>query len=714
MPFVGSASNDFHPMPEQPTERRVGTAARVGRKLYRLVGDLLVRTPVFLPLVVVVGVILGGAGGWLMIGLALVIATLLRMFRILICSVLCGAVIGLNALLHERHEQSLLAGDVVRMSGQVIGFFGSSYVVESSWPGVRVLLKDPSHTWRRGDRLSIEAVKQEIPEPPVPGMFSSSSWMRGRGISVRLIAVRTTSLHSAGFLGSTMRLSDSMRSFLADRLMPPCTQTDARRQVLCALTLGEKDRADPSTMETFRRGGCLHAFAVSGLHVGIVAAILWLLLRLCRVRPALGRYIILIAVGVYVFATGMAPPAVRAYVMLAVLMGGLMLRRRVGLFNTWCLAALVILVVQPWQLFQAGFQLSFVVYGAICIGVRYGLNNRPWFGPDDYLPPRIHTKAERMAVRADLAVRGAVLVSLCAWLVSLPIVMSQFHVVNTGSYLTNIAITPVVPLVMLFGLLVIAFGAVPFLGPAFHFLATRSAGFLLALVGFSGSIPGAYLPAHPPADPSSFMAVSLQRQKSFCVLGNPGVLIGDLNNEADARYCAEPALFHSGLSPAFAWGARSEASRAVLLRSWPSLRLMDSSLQDTVRRVTTPAGSYVFYPPVPGLPAHPVGNSQPIILWQRADGVRFMFVGNAAAPTLDSLPPDECRADVLILGYNTYAPITGVDTLLSMGVKRLILLPGASKWSVEQSDLPPGISLLRLSPENNPFFFESVRVPSQH
>ena len=679
--------------------------------LHRAVRELLIRTPLLVPLLVVVGVIIGGVWGWGLVATAGAVACVLRMPRILLCASLLGAIVWLSNSVRQQKTEEVLSRNPVLMQAEVVGSFGSSWIVESSWLGVRALLSDKSHEWQPGDQLQLVARKYELPEPPVPGMFSSSSWMRGQGIAARLNCIHADKLPSTGLHGRLVLLSEEIRSALADKLMPPGTESDPRCQVLCALTLGEKGRADPATMEVFRRGGCLHVFAVSGLHVGIVAGILWLLLRLCRVHPAAGRYIVLIAVGAYVFATGMAAPAVRAYVMLLVLTGGLILRRRVGLFNAWCMAALLILTVQPWQFYQAGFQLSFVVYGAICLGIRYGLRGKPWFGPDDYVPSRIHTPTERGMVRTDIAIRGAVLVSVSAWLVSLPLVMYQFHVVNTASYLINIALTPVVPVVMLLGLLAVVLSWAPFLGVFLHTLAMKSAGILLAMVGLSGSVPGFYLPAARPQPPSSLMVVCLQHNKSFAVLGNPGMLVGDVDNETSARYSVVPAVFHSGFSPSIACGLRRQEVVSFYKREWSRLLCIDPFEVKEPFRISTPAGTYTVFPPPRGIPKRPAANAQPVIVWQRPDGMRYMYVGNAAMSTLESIPPDECRADVLILGYNSYAPVADGSLIADMKVQRLILLPSAAELNADGLQLPPGITRLRLSEGINPFLLESPDKP---
>lgn len=667
---------------------------------------LLWRTPLLLPLAAVGAVVCGGTVGWCIAVVVLAVAHVLRMRKIFLCCLLCGLVVA-AAQECRRHraaelQQLMAAHDAVTLQGVVVRELGRGCVLETSWLGVRVAMRGEV-PWRAGD--VVRAVVQPLPvEPPlVPGMFSTAEWMRSYGLAAQVVCLSGEKVGDSYGWSRLVRLAEAARSKLADALMPPGTESDVRRQVLCSLVLGDKERADYETMETFRRSGCLHAFAVSGLHVGLVSGILWLLLRLCRVRPAAGRVLLLAGTGLYVAATGMAVPALRAFLMLAAVMGGLILRRRASLFNAWCCVALGILLLEPWQFYQAGFRLSFVVYAAICLAVHFGMGERPWFGPDAYIPPRIRTRAERAIVAAERFVRGAVIVSLSAWLISLPFTIAQFHTVNTISYLTNMAITPLLPLVMLLGLAALALGWLPVLGAGIHYMAQQSAACLLWLVSLAGQYPAAYLPACEPAAPGAYMVVSMNYGKSFCLLGNPGMLLGSLQREADISYRVAPVIFHAGYTPAIvAAGAYASPQSLRLLRqSWPHLEEIKPRPGESLRRYHGPAGRYTLYFPPAELPSAPAANAQPIVAWEPPGGGRILYMGDASMSTLEAMPPEDRRAEVLILGYNPKEPLLDTALLRSMGLNRLILLPSAAHCHYADAELAPA-RIERLSADSQP------------
>src|SRR6202142_449688 len=131
------------------------------------------------------------------------------------------------------------------------------------------------------------------------------------------------------------------------------------------MVLGKRSEIPTETYADFQRTGVFHVFAINGLHVGLVTAIVLIVLRLLRIPR---RWCAVAAVPLlilYVFATGAHPGAVRALVMACVWLIGGMLVRPADSRNTLGAAALVILLFDPTQLFDGGFLLSFAVVLAI-------------------------------------------------------------------------------------------------------------------------------------------------------------------------------------------------------------------------------------------------------------------------------------------------------------------------------------------------------------
>lgn len=674
-------------MAEQGGLQAAGALSAALRRIF-------LRSPLFLPLLAVVGVLVG-AWGLALAVLALLSAVVLKLWRIGVAVVLCATL----ACLQQERQQYAAEGlqeylskhETVALQGIVVRELNKGCVLDTGRGGVRVVVRGDDIPWKQGDCVKIVAEKGRSYTPPVHGMFDSSRWMQQQGLAADLRLARGEYIGHPFSWAAVCGAAAAVRNSLAQQVMPPGTEADARRQVLCALVLGDKSRAEDETMLDFRKGGCLHAFAVSGLHVGLLAGILWCVLRGCRVSLPVSRVVVLVVCALYVVMTGFSVPAIRAFMMMAVVLVGAMLQRRVSLLNTWSFVALLILLPQPYQIYNAGFQLSFVVYAAICVGARLALREKALFGPDDYIPYRIRTSGERRLSAFELALRGAVLISLWAWLVSLPITIAQFHTLNTHSFLTNILISPLLPVVMATGLAAMVLGAVPLLGAAVTQLALYSAQALICVVSFCGELPAAYLPAQLPQPAERMAILSTGYGASACQMGHGGLLIAT-GNEQTARFNIEPALFHSGYAPAALLMPRPSARRvelaAVLSGTWPKLQVLDAAELSGKTTLTTPAGVFTIYAPPEDLPRKPIDNAAPIVAWQRSKD-RVLYVGDASLLTFESIPAEARRADILILGRNKRMPLAEAATIRSIGASRIILLPSVGEFAPDAQSLSP-------------------------
>ena len=397
--------------------------------------------------------------------------------------------------------------------------------------------------------------------------------------------------------------------------------------------LGARDEAQLDTLELFRRGGCMHAFAVSGLHVGLVAGFGWLVFRRLRVRPSVARPLLLLLLALYVVVTGCAVPALRAYLMVAVFTLGLMLRQRVSCLNTWCAVACLFLLAQPHHLHHAGFLLSFGVYAAILGGVSLCLRrDSPWFGPDAYLPYRVQTAAELRWRSVERLLRS---------LVSLPVTVLYFHSFNSCAVLTNVLLSLPLSLCMACGLLALLTAWVPLLGELCMGAALLSARAVLLVVGSCATIPGSYLPAAPPAPPDTVLPVPLGNRAEGCLLGNPGVLVICGTPPRNAPNIVRSVLSHAHARAAAVVGAPE------LAQGLGCAVLQPGELLHTV------SGTYRLFPAPSYLEA---SSQQPILQWEHA-GTHTLFVGDASALTLAELPDEVCRADEIWLGRNSVLPV---------------------------------------------------------
>src|SRR5438128_11645324 len=137
-----------------------------------------------------------------------------------------------------------------------------------------------------------------------------------------------------------------------------CRGLDDSPQVqnfLSGIVLGLRHETPEDIEEPFQQTGTLHLFAVAGLHVGIVATLLWMLAMVLRLSRKWATAVIIPLLLFYAAVTGLHVSSVRAAVMSAILLGGFFFERKVFALNSLAAAAFILLCWFTSQFFPAGF-----------------------------------------------------------------------------------------------------------------------------------------------------------------------------------------------------------------------------------------------------------------------------------------------------------------------------------------------------------------------
>jgi competence protein ComEC len=210
----------------------------------------------------------------------------------------------------------------------------------------------------------------------------------------------------------------------------PPPRLSAEGGILEALLIGERGRLDESVNLVLQRSGLYHLLAISGAHIGIITALLFFALRLLRV-PRRPSYLVLTALlaGYALLVEGNAS-VVRATVMAAAYFIGKLLWKDVHLLNTIAAAALAILLFNPFQVFDVGFQLTFLATLGILLFYRPLLKR---------MPP-LPLKLGEMTALTTSAQLGV-----------LPVIAAAFHRVTFSSFLLNLPAIPLVAALMAAG-----------------------------------------------------------------------------------------------------------------------------------------------------------------------------------------------------------------------------------------------------------------------
>src|SRR5438270_683417 len=281
-----------------------------------------------------------------------------------------------------------------------------------------------------GDELKLFGMAEPIAPPRNPGEFDMRSYLARQDVR-RTLFVRYP---EDGLLvrkragNPILRAAQKSRAWMQTAICRGVDDSPEVQNFLSGIVLGLRHQTTEDIEEPFQQTGTLHLFAVAGLHVGIVARLLWILATVARLSRKWGTALIIPLLLFYAAITGLHVSSIRAAVMSSILLGGFFFERKVFSLNSLAAAAFFLLSWNTNEAFSIGFQLSFAVVGAIIL-LADPLSG--WLrligAPDPFLPRRLVSGLRRMiGVGYESICRGSS-VSLAAWLGSLPLVLWYFH-----------------------------------------------------------------------------------------------------------------------------------------------------------------------------------------------------------------------------------------------------------------------------------------------
>lgn len=257
----------------------------------------------------------------------------------------------------------------------------------------------------------------------------------------------------------TQRLFQGRR-YLSDRMKALSEGPTSEQAVLQALLLGNRSGLEPQVMDRFARTGLVHVFAVSGLHIGMLAGMLWVLLRRVHVPYRYRAWVVLPVCFLFVFFSGMRASSLRALIMLGCLWAAPFWYRRMNIHQAFALAVCVILALSPAQIADVGFQFSFLLVAAL-LGLAPLLMEclTVWTAPDPWAPPNPGPAGSLHVFWRSFS-RSLVASAVCV-VMATPLTAYYFNMFSPIGVLGNLAAVPLVFLILLSGFPVLLLQGVP-------------------------------------------------------------------------------------------------------------------------------------------------------------------------------------------------------------------------------------------------------------
>ncbi len=358
----------------------------------------------------------------------------------------------------------VILGDSVKTTNEkVIVYFGKTPEAENL---------------EAGDRILFSQVPQQISPKLNPYDFDFRKYYERKKI-YRQVYLRADKWQNTGLKEfSLVCKAEKFRNKLIDiyREQP---LDSVEFEVLSALTLGYSRELDPDTRRVFSSSGAMHVLSVSGLHVGIIFTVLSFLLAFLK-KKQWGKWIfvglVVIILWFYAFITGLSPSVLRASAMFSVYIVGDNMNRRSNIYNSLALTAFFLLLINPGNLFDIGFQLSY----AALFGIVF-----------------LQSKFEKVIVIRNKVLKyfaALVTVSIAAQITTFPITSYYFGQFPSYFWITNLFIIPLTGFLTPVGILLLFVSKMPVVASVIAFILNNTLKLSLYLLTAVENLPLSVLP----------------------------------------------------------------------------------------------------------------------------------------------------------------------------------------------------------------------------
>ncbi|MEN6317333.1 MAG: DNA internalization-related competence protein ComEC/Rec2 [Syntrophaceae bacterium] len=369
---------------------------------------------------------------------------------------------------------------------------------ETSIPveGLVLLSVDNNQEFHYGDYVRFKTRLKSPYSFQNPGGFDYEKYLRYKGIKVRAFikdssGIVTLRENQGNRINAKLQLlRRNIKKFIKENSQSP------EREIIQAMILGDQKEIPKDVMENFNKTGTTHIIAISGFNIGIVAIMSFFIIRLIMKSS---KFLLLqfniikistifgiMPVILYTFIAGMGISVIRASIMAIIFMIAIILGKDKDLYNSLSLAALIILVISPYSLFDISFQLSFTaVWAIIFIAPRITMM---LFG--DNTKETLNHKYWIKKIYKNICI--FIIVSLSATLGTIPLIVFYFNRVSTVVLLSNLIVVPILGIIAIPICMAIII-VVPLSQTLALFFLNISASIVhisISLVDFFASIPG--------------------------------------------------------------------------------------------------------------------------------------------------------------------------------------------------------------------------------
>lgn len=364
-------------------------------------------------------------------------------------------------------------------------------------------LSNPISIYRYGDKLVMRGKILQNSAPRNPGSFDPETYLIRENISARFFVRELSEIrllsnrNGSRLLCMIGELKISLEKMIDEKIPIP------ERGVVKAILLGSQNEIDFDIRDQFSKSGTAHLLAISGGNVALLASIFIFIFQIFRLPRRISYGLIIILLWIYCILTGTNVSIVRATLMITLYLSGYIFRRESEVINSLSWSAIIILILEPFQIFDPGFQLSFITVLALTtltsrqqsLELKF-LNSHP---DSDFLLA-LDQRYRTWILRSLFYLQNCLSVSFAAWFSIVPLIAYYFFLFSPVTVLANLFVVPYTCGVMVSGFTFMLLGNLnnffkEILGASLWFL-TKG---LIFLCKYFSSIPYGYFRVPPPS-----------------------------------------------------------------------------------------------------------------------------------------------------------------------------------------------------------------------
>ncbi len=366
-------------------------------------------------------------------------------------------------------------GQIVNMEFKVQSMRITVNMLSNHSQGSKLLLTTHgcNYNLKEGDNIAFMANFQVISNPNLEEDVDYAKILKRKGIIYQQ-HIDSKGIISYGHHETITSIMASARNSIKQSIYQSTLSTESKHYII-ALLLGDKKLIDQQTRTEYSYAGIAHVLALSGLHIGIIMMLSWILFwPLDYYGQKKLRFILSVALlALYDLLTGLSPSAIRATVMITFTFATFIFGRKSSAINALMASALLILTFSPESIFDVGFQLSFITVFFILIFSPRGpivAKKKKWL---NYLVSLIATSA----------------IAMCS---TIALTAYYFHSISWVGVISNLLILPIFPLIMGISAIVILLACVHVNVEALNRIADALLGLVNNVAHYISQLPYAF------------------------------------------------------------------------------------------------------------------------------------------------------------------------------------------------------------------------------